>query len=54
MINNSYNVIVDRADIPAQTIVVEGVRQATEQILARASGQQTERQTATKPAGGDA
>ena len=43
-----------RADIPAQTIVVEGIRQAAEQILARVSGQQRERQTANKPAGGDA
>ena len=43
-----------RADIPVQTIVVEGIREATEQILAPVSGQQTKRRTANKPAGGDA
>ena len=35
-----------RADIPVQTIVVEGIREATEQILAPVSGQQKERRTA--------
>ena len=46
--------IKHRADIPVQTIVVEGIREATEQILAPVSGQQTERRTANKSAGGDA
>ncbi|MDD5704338.1 MAG: HAD family hydrolase [Kiritimatiellae bacterium] len=35
-----------RADLPVQTIVVDGIREATEQVLTRGSGQQTERQTA--------
>ena len=31
-----------RADIAVQTIIVDGIREATERILARVSGQQTE------------
>ena len=39
-----------RADIEVQTIVVDGIREAAEQILARVSGQKTRGLTANKPA----
>jgi histidinol-phosphate phosphatase family protein len=43
-----------RADVAVQAIIVDGIREATERILARVSGQHTERQTANKPTGGEA
>jgi histidinol-phosphate phosphatase family protein len=43
-----------RSDIAAQMTIVDGIREATERILTRVSEQQTERQAANKPAGGDA